>query len=114
MYISSDLKPLRFILDLETFAEEWERSGKGKKAIALQDIRKELCYPWKEVRVSYTDLNPDELFYLLTGETEQTLKEGMLVIARVVRILPRVLTASRCCFFCNLKLINLPFIGYLL
>lgn len=60
--------------DLDSFAEEWERSGKGKKAIALQDIRKELGNPYADPRDSYREPSNDQLFYLLSGETESTLK----------------------------------------
>lgn len=60
--------------DLESFAEEWERSGKGKKAISLQDIRKELENPYRDNREPYKPLGYEQLFYLLSGETEETLR----------------------------------------
>ncbi|ELR24047.1 S1 RNA binding domain containing protein [Acanthamoeba castellanii str. Neff] len=82
-------------IDLESFAEEWERSGKGKKAVALQDIRRELGDPYADPRDSYRDLTPDQLFYLLTGETETTLRAGQLVHAKVFRV-------SRDIVFCRL------------
>jgi transcription elongation factor SPT6 len=82
-------------IDLESFAEEWERSGKGKKAVALQDIRRELGDPYADPRDPYRDPTPDQLFYLLTGETEATLRVGQLVHARVFRV-------SRDMVFCRL------------
>jgi len=83
-------------IDLESFAEEWERSGKGKKALALQDIRKELGHPYADPRHPYEEPTPDQLFYLLTGEIENTFRPGQLVHAKVLR-------ANQTMVFCRLE-----------
>jgi transcription elongation factor SPT6 len=73
-------------LDLDTFAEEWERSGKGKKLKALYDIRRELIHPFKDIRDKFRDPTEDELFTMLTGETDKTFFPGLLVTVVVSRV----------------------------
>lgn len=44
--------------------------------------QEELLKPYAEWRVPYRQPNVDELFSLLTGETEETLKKGQIVQVR--------------------------------
>eukprot|EP01114_Cavostelium_apophysatum_P013868 TRINITY_DN3454_c0_g1_i4.p1 TRINITY_DN3454_c0_g1~~TRINITY_DN3454_c0_g1_i4.p1 ORF type:complete len:1553 (-),score=591.00 TRINITY_DN3454_c0_g1_i4:61-4719(-) len=72
-------------IDLDAFADELERSGKAKKKITLYDIKLEINKPFAdEQRFPYRDPEPEELFTMLTGETEQTLREGLLVYGQVI------------------------------
>ncbi|XP_065055471.1 transcription elongation factor SPT6-like isoform X1 [Rhopilema esculentum] len=66
-------------LDLDAFADELARQGYGNKQITLYDIRDELINRFKDHRVPYRQLDPDEKFKLLTGETEETLFVGKMV-----------------------------------
>ncbi|KAL6060672.1 Transcription elongation factor SPT6 [Balamuthia mandrillaris] len=70
-------------IDLESFAEEWERRGKGKKGITLEDIKRELKEPFKDPRRPWHEPTADQIFSMLTGETSDTFREGMLITARV-------------------------------
>jgi transcription elongation factor SPT6 len=69
-------------IDLDAFAEELEKNGKPFKKSILYDIKKEINAPFADPRLEYRDPDPNELFTMLTGETNATLKAGMLVNAR--------------------------------
>ena len=77
-------------LDLAEFARQLEADGKGKKLNTLLDIAEELRRPFKDPRRSYMDclLTWNEIFDLLTGETERTLRPDMLIVATVNKINP--------------------------
>lgn len=66
-------------LDLDAFADELGRQGYGNKQITLYDIRDELINRFKDHRVPFRQLQPDEKFRLLTGETEATMFIGKMV-----------------------------------
>ncbi|CAM9940185.1 unnamed protein product, partial [Discosporangium mesarthrocarpum] len=71
-------------LDLDFFAKELdERQGQGQRAKQLEGIKEEIRFPYRDRRVPYAGPTPDELFEWLTGETDATLREGMLVPIRV-------------------------------
>eukprot|EP01102_Stenamoeba_stenopodia_P004004 TRINITY_DN1413_c0_g2_i1.p1 TRINITY_DN1413_c0_g2~~TRINITY_DN1413_c0_g2_i1.p1 ORF type:complete len:1514 (+),score=393.97 TRINITY_DN1413_c0_g2_i1:378-4919(+) len=70
-------------LDLDSTAAEWQRTRGELKKYTLYDIRQELITPYKDARSRYKELGWDELFTLLTGETEYSLQEGQLVTAKV-------------------------------
>ncbi|XP_050557944.1 transcription elongation factor SPT6 [Spodoptera frugiperda] len=76
-------------LDLDAFAEELERQGFGNKSITLYDIREELNSRYKDLRVAYRSLTPEELFDVLTKETPETFYVGKMVLASVVGITHR-------------------------
>ncbi|XP_017793154.1 PREDICTED: transcription elongation factor SPT6-like isoform X2 [Habropoda laboriosa] len=73
-------------LDLDAFAEELERQGFGNKCVTLYDIRAELNYRYKDLRVSYQSPSAERLFDVLTKETPETFYVGKLVLATVVGI----------------------------
>lgn len=75
-------------IDLDSFAEEWEKKGKSKKRLTLYDIKAELTRPYADPRGPWHGPPADRLFSLLSGETEWSLQPGMLVTARVVRTFP--------------------------
>ncbi|KAJ5074909.1 transcription elongation factor spt6 [Anaeramoeba ignava] len=76
-------------LDLETFAKKLveENVWEVEKMETIKLIKNELSNPFADPRFKYQDLTPKELFYLLSGETEETLKEGCLVEATVFKII---------------------------
>lgn len=83
-----DLQERLDALDLETFAHEWQRAGKGNKLLTLYDIKSELCVPFADARRPFQPPNEEELFGLLTGETDATLAPGQMVSVRVTRVNP--------------------------
>jgi len=78
-------------IDLDAFAEELERNGQPRKRATLYDIEREIRKPFMDVRNPYRDPSPEVLFTMLTGETDQSLRVGQLVHARVTAKLEKAL-----------------------
>jgi len=66
-------------LILEEYAEQLERNYNQRKRATLETIRAELQAPYEELRRSFTALTADEIFTMLTGETKDSLCEGMTI-----------------------------------
>eukprot|EP00771_Trimastix_marina_P001044 gnl/Trimastix_PCT/2089.p1 GENE.gnl/Trimastix_PCT/2089~~gnl/Trimastix_PCT/2089.p1 ORF type:complete len:1618 (-),score=369.71 gnl/Trimastix_PCT/2089:90-4475(-) len=80
----SDSERLNY-LDLDAFARVLEENGRGKKRSTLYDIRAEMQKPFKEYRHPYHDPTDNQLFYMLTNETEETLHDNTVTYAIVQR-----------------------------
>ncbi|KAK3309161.1 SH2 domain-containing protein [Chaetomium strumarium] len=74
-------------LILEEYAEQLEREYQQRKRATLEAIRAELMGPYEELRKNYAVLGPDQVFTMFTGETRDSLCEGMIVpvVVRVVK-----------------------------
>ena len=73
-------------IDLDAFANELERNGQPRKKSILYDIKFEISHPFQDPRLAYRDPDPNELFTLLTNETDATFRIGQLVTVRVTGI----------------------------
>lgn len=73
-------------LILEEYAEQLERNLNQRKRATLETIRAELQQPYEELRKPYVFLETDEIFTMFTGETADTLYEGMVVPISIKRI----------------------------
>jgi transcription elongation factor SPT6 len=73
-------------VDIEEYAQDVEVRGQTKRVQTLELIKSELQYGFREWRYDYTDPNPDEEFYMLSGESEETLAPGRLVQATVRKV----------------------------
>ena len=74
-------------LVLEEYAEQLERNLNTKKRSTLENIRAELIEPFEELRHEFNDrLSDSQIFTMLTGETYETLQEGMNVPVHLKRI----------------------------
>ena len=73
-----------------------------RKKETLEDIRKELLCGFSDWRTLYTEPSPDEEFWMLSGETEDTISEG-----RIVQVTVRNIQESKiiCTFDSGLKAI---------
>ncbi len=78
-------------IDLDAFALELERNGQPRKLNILQDIKQEIKDPFADIRKPYEDPTAAELFTMLTGETETTLRIGQLVNVTVVSVGDRMI-----------------------
>ncbi|KAL7748717.1 Transcription elongation factor spt6 [Sorochytrium milnesiophthora] len=67
----------------------------GKKRQALEDIKTELQHPYLDSRPAFQPLDPEALFRLLTGETDDTLHRDMIIPAVVLQARER---------FCRVRL----------
>ncbi|GAA5929376.1 chromatin-remodeling histone chaperone SPT6 [Sporobolomyces koalae] len=73
-------------LALDDFADELSKVLQAPKRLALYKIRDEMKQPFREMRRQFTSPDPRELFTMLTGETELTLDQGLIIPVRVVRV----------------------------
>ncbi|XP_071701053.1 transcription elongation factor SPT6 homolog isoform X2 [Rutidosis leptorrhynchoides] len=70
--------------------DNYARSKKHEnKKDTLNHIRLELIQGFQDWRKPYSGPNADEEFYMLSGETEETLSEGKIVQATVRRVQPQ-------------------------
>jgi transcription elongation factor SPT6 len=70
-------------LILEEYAEQLLRNYSQRKRATLETIRAELQSPYEELRKLFTLLSSSEIFTMFTGETKDTLAEGMIVPVNV-------------------------------
>lgn len=75
-------------LILEMYAEQLERNFNQKKRATLETIRAELQQPYEELRRSFALMRSEEIFTMLTGETEESLAEGMTLPVSIRRVFP--------------------------
>ena len=73
-------------LILEEYAEQLERNFNQKKRATLETIRAELQSPYEELRDNFTLLSSEEIFTMFTGETRDTLYEGMVVPVSIKKV----------------------------
>ncbi|KAH7314514.1 hypothetical protein KP509_21G005900 [Ceratopteris richardii] len=76
-------------LDIDAYIlHEKEKHGTTKPE-TLKDIYMEFLHWFKEWRYSYTSPSDEEIFTLLTGETEQTMGVGKLLTVKVIGVVER-------------------------
>lgn len=72
-------------LNLDDFAVSLMESGGERKRLTLQLIREELINPFAEKRKPMPSPTPWEVLTMLSGETQRTLRVGLIVAVMVVR-----------------------------
>jgi transcription elongation factor SPT6 len=75
-------------LILELYAEQLEVNFNQRKRATLETIRAELQSPYEELRRDFQDLDKKEIFSMLTGETDDSLVDGMIVSVAIRRAFP--------------------------
>ncbi|KAL2132805.1 hypothetical protein VTI74DRAFT_3355 [Chaetomium olivicolor] len=70
-------------LILEEYAAQLEREYQQRKRATLEAIRAELVGPFEELRKNFAVLSTDQIFTMFTGETRESLCEGMIVPVNV-------------------------------
>ena len=70
-------------LGLDDYAAEIEKKQNLKKRNSLYDIKREFFNPFKDYRPLYKPMDRKDLFYLVTGETEKTLREGCILECQI-------------------------------
>ena len=73
-------------LILEEYAEQLERNFNQRKRATLETIRAELQSAYEELRGNFLFPSTDEIFTMFTGETKDSLCEGMVVPVSIRRI----------------------------
>ncbi|ORX89548.1 transcription elongation factor Spt6 [Basidiobolus meristosporus CBS 931.73] len=77
-------------LILDDYADELERRFHTPKRMILNAIKKELQGPYQDERRPFAALSEDDIFTMLTGETDETLCPGMIIPVEVARIRDRM------------------------
>ncbi|KAI0093685.1 transcription elongation factor Spt6 [Irpex rosettiformis] len=72
-------------LNLDDFAVNMYQTNQDRKANTLELIREELVRPFRELRDDFKLPNNWDILTMLTGETQKTLKIGLIVSAAVLR-----------------------------
>lgn len=83
--VRDDQTDLIHDLILEDYASEIERKLGNRKRATLETIRVEMSEPYEEIRQMFALMSSDEIFTMLTGETKETLSEGMVVPVTIKR-----------------------------
>ena len=73
-------------LILEEYAEQLEKSFNQKKRSTLETIRAELQTPYEELRRGFALLSTNDIFTMFTGETTDSLCEGMIVPISIKKV----------------------------
>ncbi|KUL84062.1 hypothetical protein ZTR_07408 [Talaromyces verruculosus] len=84
--LKDDLQDRVNDLILEEYAEQLEKNLNQRKRATLETIRAELQQPYEELRKQFVFPTTDEIFTMLTGETNETLADGMVVPMSIKRI----------------------------
>ncbi|GMJ14356.1 hypothetical protein HRI_005104800 [Hibiscus trionum] len=80
------LKSLRLDNYLESKKQYLESKKRGDLRETFYDIKRELIQGFQDWRKQYKEPSQDEEFYLISGETEDTLAEGRILQATVRRV----------------------------
>ncbi|KAL9054149.1 MAG: hypothetical protein Q9162_004332 [Coniocarpon cinnabarinum] len=75
-------------LELERYAEQIEEKMLQRKRATLETIRAELADPYEELRHEFTPPTYDEIFTMLTGETRDSICEGMVIPITIRKAFP--------------------------
>ena len=73
-------------LILEEYAEQLEKNFNQRKRATLETIRAELQTPYEELRRPFLLLSTNEIFTMFTGETPESLCEGMIVPMSIKKV----------------------------
>lgn len=84
--LSVELNDCLSQLLLEDFAREQEDLGFGKISRLLEDIKEELRYPWLDLRQPLRQISANEMFRIMTGQTDETLFVGLKTAGTVLEI----------------------------
>lgn len=84
-------------LILEEYAEQLERNFNQRKRATLETIRAELQQPYEELRRNFALLSTNEIFTMFTGETPESLCEGMIVPISIKKVADDYVEAKMDC-----------------
>ena len=84
-------------LILEEYAEQLEKNFNQRKRATLETIRAELQQPYEELRRNFALLSTNEIFTMFTGETSDSLCEGMVVPVSIKKVADDYVEAKMDC-----------------
>ncbi|KAG0074931.1 Transcription elongation factor spt6 [Linnemannia elongata] len=71
---------------LDDYAHQLQKMQQKPKRMTLEHIKAELQHPFRDHRTQFVPATPDQIFTMLTGETDQTLREGFILPALVTKV----------------------------
>ena len=74
------------LLDLHNYANVLFQKFGQRKMYALETIRDEITKPYEELRKEFQPISPEDIFTMLTGETKDSLAEGMVVPVKIKKV----------------------------
>ncbi|KAJ3413177.1 Transcription elongation factor spt6 [Chytridiales sp. JEL 0842] len=77
------------LLMLDDYAEVLEKQLNEPKRITLNEIKDEIMHPYKERRERFQGATYTDIFHMVTGETDETLRPGMVISCEVSKIMDR-------------------------
>ncbi|CAH1761031.1 6375_t:CDS:10 [Entrophospora sp. SA101] len=76
-------------LNIEDYVTRIKDLDKSATLFLIHMYKKELLDPFEDYRRSFEPLKPEEVFAMLTGETEETLAYGMVIPVTITNIKPK-------------------------
>ena len=73
-------------LMLDDYALELEKQLRAPKKICLYEIKNELMVPYSDLRKPFTPPTPEEMFFILSGESRETVHENAVVSVVITNI----------------------------
>jgi transcription elongation factor SPT6 len=74
------------MLDLHNYANVLFQKFGQRKMYALETIRAEITKPYEELRKKFEPISSEAIFTMLTGETKDSLAEGMVVPVKIKKV----------------------------
>jgi len=84
-------------LILEEYADQLAKTFNQLKRNTLEQIKDELQGPYEELRRDFRLLTVEQVFTMLTGETEESLREGSIVPVSIRRVRDRYVSSLLDC-----------------
>ena len=84
-------------LILEEYAEQLEKNFNQRKRATLETIRAELHQPYEELRHQFQPPSTNDIFTMFTGETPDSLYEGMVVPVLIKKVADDYIEAKLDC-----------------
>ncbi len=79
------LKDPLYELDLNDFNESLKSENHGNRLLQMESVKEELRFPWLDLRWPFKEISSEQLFQIVSGETDETLYIGRKLGYKVVR-----------------------------
>ena len=83
--MDSEIERLNYLM-LDDYALELEKQLRAPKKICLYEIKNELIAPYSDLRKPFVPPTPEQIFFILSGESPETVHENAVVSVVVVNV----------------------------
>jgi transcription elongation factor SPT6 len=88
--MEGDVEKLNYLM-LDDYALQLEKQLHKPKKLCLYTIKDELMFPFRDNRRRFTPPSEEEIFFILSGESRETLSIGSVVSVIVMQVRDRIL-----------------------